>query len=207
MPFLLSQERGISYGTTKIQKKITYGSQFICQRQNLHLIWKIWLWQRFWVPGNIFFWIFVVPYEISLSCDYKMCKSAKVVKRLLISCEATFKLWLTFQINGQYFSLLTHYKPCAIFHISSILFQKFNLKKMFCFENVTPGAQLTQQRPRVLQKNKTDSLKNTVHLYWKVNHISKVASRLFKSCFTTFADLHIFRASDCLLIQILKKCQ
>ena len=33
----------IWYGTTKIQKKITYGSQFICQSQNLHLIWKIWL--------------------------------------------------------------------------------------------------------------------------------------------------------------------
>ena len=52
MTFLLSQDREISYGTTKIQKKITYGSQFICQSQNLHLIWKIWL-SGYWDVGCI----------------------------------------------------------------------------------------------------------------------------------------------------------
>ena len=31
----------------------------------------LWLWQRFWVPGGIFFWIFVVPYKISHPCDNK----------------------------------------------------------------------------------------------------------------------------------------
>ena len=31
----------------------------------------LWLWQRFWVPGRIFFWIFVVPYKISHLCDNK----------------------------------------------------------------------------------------------------------------------------------------
>ena len=122
---------------------------------------------------------------------FKMCKSAKVVKQLLKSCEATFELWLTFQYKWTVFFITDSLQTLCYFHISSILFQKFNLKKMFCFENVTPGAWLTQQRPRVLQKNNIDSLKNTVHLYWQVNHISKVASQLFKSCFTTFADLHL----------------
>ena len=95
----------------------------------------------------------------------KMCKSAKVVKLLLISCEATFELWLTFQCKWTVFFITDSLQTLCYFHISSILFQKFNFKKMFCFENVTPGAQLTQQRPRVLQKNNIDSLKNTVHLY------------------------------------------
>ena len=28
----------------------------------------LWIWQRFWVPGDIFFWIFVVPYKIPHLC-------------------------------------------------------------------------------------------------------------------------------------------
>ena len=31
----------------------------------------LWLWQRFWVPYEIFFWIFVVPYKISHLCKNK----------------------------------------------------------------------------------------------------------------------------------------
>ena len=36
----------------KNSEKITYGSQFICQSQNLHLIWKIWL-SGYWDVGCI----------------------------------------------------------------------------------------------------------------------------------------------------------
>ena len=31
----------------------------------------VWLWQRFWVPVEIFFWIFEVPYKISHLFDNK----------------------------------------------------------------------------------------------------------------------------------------
>ena len=87
MVFLLLQRWRILYGTIKIQKKILQGYQNLCQS---HIIqykklkkraiskWEIWLWQRFWVPGEIFFWIFVVPYKISHLFDNKNTIQLKI---------------------------------------------------------------------------------------------------------------------------------
>ena len=80
MVFLLSKRCEILYGTTKIQKKISTGTQNLYQSHTIQYIklkkmviskWEIWLRQRFSVPVEIFFWIFVVPYKISHPFDYK----------------------------------------------------------------------------------------------------------------------------------------
>ena len=64
----------IWYSTTKIEKNILQHSENLCQSHNTHYIKlkkmviskkEIWLWHRFWGCCKIFFWIFMVEYQIS----------------------------------------------------------------------------------------------------------------------------------------------
>ena len=78
MVFWLLQRWGILYGTKKIQKKISPGTQNFCQSHNIQYIklkengnYKMWyvaltkILSAFWD----FFWIFVVPYKIPHLCN------------------------------------------------------------------------------------------------------------------------------------------
>ena len=74
MVFLLSKRWEILYGTTKIQNKsrqalkISVKVRFFILKLRFFFSFiysMLWLWQRFWVAVEIFFWIFEVPYKIS----------------------------------------------------------------------------------------------------------------------------------------------
>ena len=80
MVFLLSKRLEILYGTTKIQNKsrqalkISVKVRFPILKLPFFFSFiycMVWLWQRFWVPVEIFFWIFEVPYKISHLFDNK----------------------------------------------------------------------------------------------------------------------------------------